>query len=124
MEKRPLVLLIRSLNLGGAERQVTTLALHLHKSGVPVTVVTFSAGGPLQAELDAAGVSSACLHKRSRFGLPLTLLRLARLLRQLQPHTLYGFLAVPNLLALLLRRCATGMRIVWGVRSSQMDLSQ
>lgn len=40
--------LIRSLHLGGAERQLTLLALAMHAAGHRVRVATFMTGGRLK----------------------------------------------------------------------------
>ena len=49
-------LLIRSLALGGAQRQLVELAVGLRQRGHQVTVATFYSGGPLERDLDQAGV--------------------------------------------------------------------
>ena len=46
----PLVLLTRSLNYGGSERQLIMLATGLKASGVPVRVATFYDGGSKNAQ--------------------------------------------------------------------------
>lgn len=49
-------LAIGSLNRGGAERQLSGLAIQLHRMGVEVRVLTLFGGGPLRTSLDQAGV--------------------------------------------------------------------
>ena len=118
-----LVLLIRDLGYGGAQRQLVTLARGLHGRRFVVTVVSFY-GGPLAAELEAAGVPQIILGKRSRWDLAGFTLRLARALRCLRPALIHGYLAESNLMALLLKPFCGWPKVVWGVRDSESDARQ
>lgn len=115
------LLLIRSLEIGGAERQLVTLARGLRERGIDVSVLTFYSGGSLRAELDAAGVPNSHLGKAGRWDVLPFLWRFARHLRGLRPTVLYSFLPVANLLALLTRLFLPGTRVVWGMRASGID---
>lgn len=117
-----IMLLLRSLDLGGAERQAALLARELAKRGHAVTVATFYAGGALEADLDGARVTLAALGKTGRSDVFSFWARLADLVHQARPDVLYSFLTVPNLLAALLRRSGTRPAVVWGVRASDMDM--
>ena len=116
--------LARSLDHGGAERQLTALARGLQARGHEVAVLLFYAGGPLARELEEAGVPSIDLAKSGRWDVGPFLLRAREALRQIAPDVVYGFLAVPNLVALLARSLKARPRIVWGIRASDMDLSR
>ena len=73
-----LLFLIRSLDLGGSERQLVILARELSRRGHDVTVATLYGGGELELELREAGVPLVSLSKRSRwdiFSFPVRLLR-------------------------------------------------
>jgi glycosyltransferase involved in cell wall biosynthesis len=100
-----LLLLIGSLETGGAERQLANLALGLAGRGWPVTVASIlpGASGPLAAELSAAGVDVRCLTGPSRWTRAAVLFSLVRLLRELRPGALIAFLYHANLLASLAR---------------------
>ena len=119
---KKIVFLIRSLNIGGAERQLVALAKGLHSRGVPVLVVVFYSNGPLENELQIAGVPVAVLDKRGRWDVFHFFWRLLQLLRQEKPDVLHGYLSVQNLLSVLIKPIFPSMRIVWGVRASNMDL--
>jgi glycosyltransferase involved in cell wall biosynthesis len=116
--ERPVVLLSRTLRLGGAERQLSALAGGLHAAGVPVVVLVCYELGALGAELREAGVRVIPLAKRSRWDTLGFLWRYARELRRLRPRVLYSFQQVPNLLALLARIAAPVDRVVLGIRSA------
>jgi glycosyltransferase involved in cell wall biosynthesis len=118
------VLLIRSLDIGGAERQLVELAKGLHRRGVAVRVLTFYRGGALRPELEAEGVAVQHLGKRSRWHVLRFLYRLVWTLRAYRPDALYSFLPVANILATVVRPLVDRrMRVVWGIRASNMDLS-
>lgn len=116
--------LIRSLGLGGAERQLATLAALLHKAGHDVTVLTFYDHGSHGNELRDAGVRVVSLGKSGRWDLVGPLIRLVRIVSAQAPHLLHGYLPTGNLLALAVRPFLWGPKIAWGVRSSRVDLSR
>ena len=64
-----IVFLARSLDFGGAERQLVLLARGLHERGHRVEVVVFYAGGELEGELGRVGVPVHDLRKRGRWDL-------------------------------------------------------
>ena len=118
-----IVFLIRSLNYGGAERQLLTLAQHLDRTQFTPIVLAFYGGGPSAAGLNAAGVKVISLNKTGRWDLLGFAWRLAREIRRLQPQIIYSFMDLPNLCALGLR-LVTRARIVWGVRVSELELER
>src|SRR5271170_5541376 len=61
-----IALLIRSLDYGGTEMQLTTLANGLAGSGFAVSVLVFYPSGSLQERL-SADVTVRCLEKRGRW---------------------------------------------------------
>jgi glycosyltransferase involved in cell wall biosynthesis len=118
-----LVFLIRSLDYGGAERHLLTLARFLDKERFRVTVLYFYPDGRLEAELRETGVRLISLNKKGRwdlFGFPW---RLIRQLRALRPEVLHSFLVEPNLLGVLLKPLLRGTKIIWGVRASVIDFA-
>jgi len=119
-----LVILARKLDPGGAERQLVALARGLKERGHDVQVVLFYTGGVYDVELAEAGVCVIDLSKKGRWDILPFLSRLVRLLRKEHPSVLHSYLGVPNILATVLKPLLPGTRIVWGVRSSNMDLSR
>src|SRR5471030_3224340 len=89
-------ILIRSLNVGGAERQVSILAQALHKKGYKVTVGVFYSGGALEGQLRQAGVSIYSLDKKGRWDLIGWFRRYLRALREVNPDVVYSFLTTSN----------------------------
>ncbi len=115
-----LSLLIRDLGYAGAQRQLVALAKGLDRQQFQVTVFCFY-GGPLQAELEAAGVTVRCLEKKNRWDMLGFLWRVVKALRAVRPDVLYSFLAESNLLACLMKPLLPGTRVVLGVRDSETD---
>ena len=113
--------LIRSLDRGGAERQLVCLANGLATMGHQVAVMVFYGGGELESELD--GVQLLDLKKAGRWDLPGFLARLAGCVRGYKPDILHGYLGTANALTVLLKPFMSRVPVVWGLRASDMDLS-
>jgi glycosyltransferase involved in cell wall biosynthesis len=115
------VFLARSLQQGGAERQLVALASGLHRRGWPVSVVCFYGGGTFHKELESAGVPLIDLHKRGRWDAIGFSWRLWRTLRKADADIVHGYLPVANMLTLVVRFARRRTKVVWGVRSSFID---
>jgi glycosyltransferase involved in cell wall biosynthesis len=115
--------LVRSLDYGGAERQLVTLAAAFRERGHSVAVIIFYPGGPLEAELHDAGVSVRVLQKRGRWDVAPFLAHLHTVIREERPDVLHGYLAVPNIVATVIQPAFPGLKVVWGQRDSKRDLS-
>jgi glycosyltransferase involved in cell wall biosynthesis len=118
------VFLVRSLNYGGAERQLLLLAKGMDKNRFEPVVLCFYGGGPLQSELLQAGIRVISLNKRNRWDVAGFLWRLAHEVIKLKPDVLHGYLPVPNSLAALLKLVYPSMRVVMGVRTSGKELGR
>ena len=121
-EAPTIVMLTRRLDIGGAERQLVELAKGLHAAGWHVIVATFYKGGALASSLRESGVEIVALDKKSRWDVFGFAWRLVALVRRSKPQVLHAYLSTANVLATLLRPFFGRVRIVWGVRSSNMDL--
>lgn len=115
-------LLSRSLTRGGAQVQLCNLAKGLAKLGHEVTVVAFY-GGALEQELTAAALPVKNLGKRGRYDNLRPLLELRRWVASSGCDIMYSFLAMENLLGLLVSRW-TRTPIVWGIRGSSVNAGQ
>ena len=120
-----ILFLLRSLDYGGAERQLSLLAPGLARRGHEVGVAVFYAGGPLGRPLEDAGVRVVDLEKRGRWSMGRFVPRLIRLVRGFAPEILHGYLPVPNILCAVLKPLLPrSARVVFGIRASNMDLSR
>lgn len=118
-----LAILIRSLEVGGAERQASLLASALSQAGIRVAIVTFYAGGALSKELIAQGIPVKFAGKRSRWDLIGFSWRLVRIFWELRPRVIYTFMPSANLAGVVIRHVARSHRLAWGIRASDMRLS-
>ncbi|HDY68915.1 MAG TPA: group 1 glycosyl transferase, partial [Candidatus Scalindua sp.] len=120
-----ILLLIRSLTYGGAERQLVNLATGSQEQGRDVRVAVFYRGGHLQQELEEAGVTVLWLGKRSRWNIMGPLLRFVTLVKATRPAVVYSWMPLANIVATLTKPFLPGKtRVVWGVRASNMDLNR
>jgi glycosyltransferase involved in cell wall biosynthesis len=121
---RPLSIffLIRSLNVGGSERQLICLAKGLSANGHRVTVTVYY-GGELDRELAGSGVRLVNLGKSGRTDMLGMMVRLVRAIREAKPDVVYSFLVTSNILASLVRPFFRNTKFVWGVRASNVDLT-
>lgn len=114
--------LTRSLDIGGAERQLVLLAKGLHGRGHDVVVATFYSGGALEKDLLDAGVRIRPLNKQGRWDIAVFFWRLIRAVRQEQPEIVNSYLS--NLVSAVLRPFFPGIKIVWSIRCSFMDFDR
>ncbi|MCG9107127.1 glycosyltransferase [Laribacter hongkongensis] len=121
---KTILFLTRSLDRGGAERQLVVLVKGLASRGHPVSVTVFFGGGAFESELAGVGVRVINLGKQGRWDILPFLNRLVGLLRKERPTVIHSYLGVPNILVAVLKPLLPGTRIVWGVRASNMDLSR
>jgi glycosyltransferase involved in cell wall biosynthesis len=117
------VFLIRSLDYGGAERQLALLAKTLDKDTFEVTILTYYGGGGLERELEGSGVCLISLRKRGRWDLLGFSRRLVRQLRRLRPDVIHGYLDTANLLSLWGKALSPRAGVVWAVGASEIDFS-
>ncbi|HKO63231.1 MAG TPA: glycosyltransferase [Pyrinomonadaceae bacterium] len=114
--------LVRSLNLGGAERQLVTLAKALDQDRFDVWVITFYGGGRLESELIDCRIKLICLGKRGRWDLIRFLWNVIGQLKTIRPDILNSYLVEPNLVAVFLKPFLRPTKIVWSLLASDMNL--
>lgn len=111
-------LLIRSLTVGGAERQLVSLAVGLREAGQDVTVfVYYRSGSFLEDALARAQVPLVDLGKGGRWDAGF-LGRLISAVRRADLDVVYSFLPTSNVLAALLWGGRARPALVWGVRGA------
>lgn len=123
-ERLRILLLVRKLDIGGAQRQAALLARGLAARGHDVAIAALYPGGDVARDLAGAPVRLLDLGKEGRGDVVGFGARLLRLLRAEKPDVLYSFLTVPNLLSAAAHTLSPRPLIVWGVRASNMDMSQ
>lgn len=119
-----ILFLIRSLDTGGAERQLVVLARGLKERGHTVAVAVFYEGGAFTAELTNADIPILSVSKRGRGDVPGFFWRLLLTCLDFSPDIIHSYLDVSNVVASILRPFLKGTRIVWGIRASNMALGE
>jgi len=112
---------IRSLDVGGSQRQLTLLARGLAQRGHDVAVAVLYSGTAAEKALEQAGVRVVSFDKGGRWDLS-PLWRLWRLFRTERADVVYPFLTTQTTLAALMVPRAIS-RLVFGVRSAAMELN-
>jgi glycosyltransferase involved in cell wall biosynthesis len=119
-----ILFLIRNLDTGGAERQLIELVRHLDKTHFQPIIVTFYNGGSFWHDLDNnPDIKLISLNKSGRWDIIGFFTRLMKIIKEEKPALIHGYLDVPNLFSLLAGKL-NRIKVVWGLRASNMDLSQ
>jgi len=116
-----ILLAVRSLNIGGTERQVVELAKALTAVNHEVHVAVVIPGGELESDLQST--VQIPLHLISGTGV-FRMFRFRKLVKSQQYDAIYGFLPNMNLLLLATKMMWNRPLIAWGVRSSNLDLRE
>lgn len=119
----PVVHLITSLHMGGAQMQLYRLLCLLNPKRFQSTVISLVKPGVVGDMLTARGVPVLTLGMAKGKPNPAGLGKLAALLRQLKPRLLQTHLYHADLLGFLAGKCARVPRIFWNIRQSRMDFS-
>jgi glycosyltransferase involved in cell wall biosynthesis len=119
-----ILILIRSLSQGGAQRQVVNLANELVNIKHQVTVCVFYSGEPLEERLSKGRIKFVSMNKQSRWDVIGPVRRFIFTLRQTSPDILYSFLGGSNILSGFAKLVFPNSKILWGIRSSNMDLAE
>ena len=93
--RRPIVLVINSAEIGGAEKQLVRLAGELKSKGVRVEVIFMLSGGPLTVELDKYSIPWRNFNiqiRAHRFRSLLNVIRMGVFLRKLNPIVINAWL--------------------------------
>ena len=113
-----LLLAIRSLNIGGAERQFLELVRGIR---FPVVVVTMYHGELEEEVLRLPHVHYFCLEKKGRYDVGF-LMRYKKFLIDKKPDVIYSWMGEMNLLSLWCK--PKDSKLVWGFRAANMNLKE
>lgn len=119
-----ILFLAYSLDVGGTERQLVSLAKGLHARGHKVRIALFYGQGALEPEVQAVGIQLIQLRKKSRWDFLGVIWRFRNLVRMHRPSIVYSLLSTPNILAAILKAICPSVFVVWGMRSSHVDYSR
>ncbi len=119
-----IVFLTRTLNQGGAQRQLVALAKGLKERGHSVHVMVFYANGFFEKELRTHEVDVRILHRRGRWDVISMWRQMKKIVQEMNPDILHGYLETPNVCAAFLRRTVPQAKVVFGIRASAIDYKQ
>ena len=117
-----LVLSIRSLDIGGAERQFIELVKHIDKTKFDVTVCTMYGGVQEDIVKDIPNINYYNLQKKGRYDFFDFYKKYKNLLNEINPDVIYSFLGEMNIFSLWCKPQKT--KLIWGFRASNMDLKK
>lgn len=115
----PIAFCITELDPGGAERALAELVTRLEQSEWSPHVYCLAPRGVMADVFERAGVPVTCLEANRFRQMPLTVWRLARLLRRQRPAILQTFLFHANFIGRLAARLAGVPHVVSGIRVAE-----
>lgn len=115
--------LITDLDIGGAEIMLSRLVTAMNRQRFENIVVSMMQGGNLRSVIKRDGVEVISLGMRRGVPNPIAVSRLRGLLRAAHPDILQTWLYHADLLGLLARRRAHRSRLVWNLRTSDLEMS-
>jgi glycosyltransferase involved in cell wall biosynthesis len=119
--KMKVLFFIRSLEVGGSQRQLVMLADGLAQRGHEVLTVVFYAGREIEGARGQNQNRLITLEKSSRWHVLGPLTRLRRLIVAERPDVIYAFHPMQAVLSALLRPSQLSTRLVFGLRSAGME---
>ena len=118
-----IMFMARSLEVGGAERQLVTLARELKERGNRVTIALFYYRGSLIDEAKDAGIELIDLNKKGRLESIGFLGRTIAVVRRVRPDVIYSMLGGPNVAAALAKPFIGRTKLVWSILNTGYDSS-
>lgn len=122
VKKIKLVLAIRSLNVGGAERQFIELIKNINKDKFEVHVCTMYGGVQENVVKSIKNIKYFNLDKKGRYDIFKFYSSYKKLLKTINPDVIYSFKEEMNIFSYFCKLQKT--KSIWGFRASNMDLSQ
>lgn len=119
-----IVVVVRSLTMGGVQHQASQIAQQLATRGWRVTIAALD-DGPLRHELELAGIKTVLLHRPALGRHVGGYVALQALIQQIQPGYVYGLAVLPSAfvaLGSLSARTRSPVRVV-GVRATDLEAS-
>lgn len=116
-----LVLITTNLATGGAETVLLNVLQQLDRSKFDPTVVSLIGLGEIGPCIQALGIPVHALGMKRGVPDPMAVLRLAWLLRRLQPDVVHTWMYHADLLGGLAARLAGFDRIIWGIHHSNLS---
>lgn len=121
---KKLAIVLRSLETGGAEKQALELAKNINKKDFTIKIISFYSNGSLIQEANNSGIEVVLLNKSGRYDIFGFLFKLKKELDDYKPDLVHTFLDSPNIILGIFKLFGFQFSLIWGIRSSQMELSE
>jgi glycosyltransferase involved in cell wall biosynthesis len=112
---------IRSLEVGGSQRQLAMLSEGLARRGHDAVTAVFYTGWEIELTRSQSAMRVVALGKSGRWDMIGPLTRLRRLMLAERPDVIYALLPMQTVLAALLRPRRLAARLVFGIRGSEVE---
>jgi glycosyltransferase involved in cell wall biosynthesis len=119
-----IVHIITSLGVGGAERVLSNLVMSMDRDQFHNVVVSLQDLGYWGPILQQHGIEVHALHMQPNPTAINKLFKLWRLLRQIKPDYVQGWMYHANVMSLVIGKLAGVKHVLWNIRCSLMDLSK
>jgi len=123
LKRKQIVFVTRSLKVGGAENQFVLTCLKMKKKGLPVKIVSFYKGGTLEEKVQGQGIEATVVGKKGRWDVFPFLRKSFSIIKNERPLLIYSYLGAANIVCALFKLLNPGVKVIWSVRASQMDLT-
>ncbi len=110
-----------SFNIGGAERQLVTLANELAGRRHEIVIASYYPGGALSKMIDPKRIRVISYEKKSRWDLFTLFFKTLKIVRDEQPTVLHGWMHTQNVVATAARVLNPKVKMVWCVRASNLE---
>jgi len=117
---KKILFLTRSINIGGAERQLLTLAASLDQTRFNPVVVTFYSGGTLLSEFQAKGIRVRSASKGGRWDVTGFIHTLLNIIHEEKPDIIMSFLVAANILSIFIKPFVKDVRLIISIRHSYL----
>ncbi|PPR79223.1 MAG: hypothetical protein CFH01_00546 [Alphaproteobacteria bacterium MarineAlpha2_Bin1] len=122
--KIKVAIIVRSLEKGGTERQVIEIASGLDQEKFKVVIISFYNKGELIELARKKNIEVIFIGKKNRYDLILFLYKFITCTHKVKPDIIHSFLDSPNIFSSIYKLLYPNSILLWGIRSSDMDLTK
>ena len=115
--------LIRSLHIGGAERQLFNLCVGMKKKNHSITIITFYNGGEIEKKLKEFNITIISINKKNKYNNIYPIFKIYKLIKEYKPDVLYSYMQTANIVSAIIKLLYKDLKIIWGVRISKMNFN-
>lgn len=120
MTAKKIFFIIRSLDIGGAGRQLCLLASELQKNSYLTQIITIYESGSLEAEAKSIGINVTSLRRKNRWDVSF-FFKFFALVKKEKPDIIHSYLQIANIVTALTKILFPRTKVIWGIRASYID---